>query len=95
VLLELSGPLEEQERALLSKALGLLGSDKVIPVPGKGRLLIVKTRGEAVPGLREAAGRVNVRGKTVATALTSGSIGKLKRRASRLRDSDDVKVSER
>lgn len=57
------------------------GKLKVIPVKGNDKAVIVRTSNEAVPAMRKASGRLELRGKRLTATLTSGAIGKLKRAA--------------
>ncbi len=59
------------------------GKVTVIAVKANPRAVIVKTTNVVAPVLREASGEMMLGGKRLVTVLTSGSIGKLKRRASR------------
>jgi len=57
------------------------GKVKVIPVDGNPRAVIVKTTNRTAPLLRALDPKLTVHGKSLTTVLTSGAIGKLKRRA--------------
>jgi hypothetical protein len=57
------------------------GRVKVIAVRGNSRAVIVRTTAEVAVELRERSGRISLGKKRVATELTSGVIGKLKKRA--------------
>ncbi len=75
--------LSEEDRRTLSKILEQRhGKVAVMPVEGNPRALIVKTTHLVAPRLRESRGEIALGGKKLVTVLTSGSIGKLKRRAS-------------
>ena len=58
------------------------GKLKVIPVEGSAKALVVKADDHVASLLRREVAEVRPAGKAVAPVLTSGSIGKLKRRAS-------------
>ncbi len=58
------------------------GKVTLIPVEANPRAVIVKTSNAVAPILRDSSGELNVGGKILVTILTSGSIGKLKKRAS-------------
>jgi hypothetical protein len=74
--------LNERDLEGLTRILeGRHGKLKVIAVKGNTRAVIVRTTAEAAAKLREDSGRVTLNGKNVAAVLTSGVIGKLKRRA--------------
>jgi hypothetical protein len=75
--------LSEEEWKELSGVLeGRHGKLKLIPVEGNRRAVIVKTTNEAAPLIRDRDDGLRVGGKELQTVLTSGAIGKLKRRAS-------------
>ncbi|MFI5404328.1 MAG: hypothetical protein ACHQYR_01210 [Candidatus Gagatemarchaeaceae archaeon] len=77
------GPLTEEDCKTLGLILGQRhGKVKVIPVASNPRAIIVKTDNSVAPILRESSGQIRLSGMTLVTVLTSGSIGKLKRRAS-------------
>ncbi len=76
--------LTETDRKDLGEILTRMhGRLKLIEVEGNPRALIVKTTNEVAPRLRDPEHALTVGGKGLATALTSGSVGNLKRRASR------------
>ena len=54
---------------------------KVIAVKGNNRAVIVKTTNQVAPILRGAGQGMNVSGVQLVTVVTSGAIGKLKKRA--------------
>jgi hypothetical protein len=62
----------------------------VIVVKGNPRAIIVKTTNEVAPLLREASGGIRVDGRRLETALTSGAVGKLKKRALEATADDQV-----
>jgi hypothetical protein len=68
------------------------GKVTVIPVEKNPRAVIVKTTNSVAPLLREASGELHLGGKRLVTVLTSGSIGKLKSRASCSETTKDGKV---
>lgn len=70
----------EELSALESYIEGRLPGAKPIRLKGWGRGIIVKTDVSGEGSLRESA-EFTVHGKTLRTVQTSGSIGKLKRRA--------------
>jgi len=66
------------------------GNVKVIAVKGNPRAIIVKTTNEIAPLLREASGGLQLGGRRLETVLTSGAVGKLKKRALQARADDKV-----
>jgi hypothetical protein len=58
------------------------GHVKLIFVDGNARAVIVKTTNAVAPLLRAPEGRLTAGGKALKPVLTSGAVGKLKRRAS-------------
>ncbi len=58
------------------------GKVKLIEVEGNRSAIIVKTTNEVAPLLREAGAALKVGRKGLSTVLTSGAVGKLKKRAS-------------
>ncbi|MGD0395581.1 MAG: hypothetical protein ABSB26_01555 [Nitrososphaerales archaeon] len=83
VLLVADGELSDDDRRSLSVMLERRhGKVTVILVEGDPRAVIVKTTNAVAPLLREMSGELYLGGKRLATVLTSGSIGKLKSRAS-------------
>jgi hypothetical protein len=82
VLLLAEGDLTESERRQLAEVLAKgYGQSKLIPVQGNPRAVIVKTTNETAPRLRNLPPGFAIQGKRLTPALTSGAIGKLKRRA--------------
>lgn len=82
VLLSGDAPLDEEDLAKLVRHVeNAHGPVKAIPVKGAPASLIVKTDHRAAAAMRESCAEVKLGPKTVRTVLTSGSIGKLKRRA--------------
>ena len=93
VLLVAEGELSEGDRRDLSVMLERrYGRVTVIPVEKNPRAAIVKTTSSVVPLLREMSGELHLGGKRLMTVLTSGSIGKLKSRASGSETTRDGKV---
>jgi hypothetical protein len=83
VLLVADGELSDGDKRDLSKLLETKhGKVAVIPVEKNPRAVIVKTTDSVAPLLREMSGELQLSGKRLVTVLTSGSIGKLKSRAS-------------
>jgi hypothetical protein len=74
---------------------GRHGKLKFIPVRGNGRALIVRTTPQVAAELRERSGTIQVGEIEVSTVLSSGVIGKLKRRAGESGTIADGKVPER
>jgi hypothetical protein len=54
---------------------------KLIKVQGAANALIVKTTSDEATEIRRRSGRLGIAGAQLATVLTSGAIGKLKKRA--------------
>ncbi len=82
VLLVADGELSDGDRRSLSVMLERRhGKVTVIRVEKNPRAVIVKTTNAVVPLLRETSGELYIDGKRLMTVLTSGSIGKLKSRA--------------
>ena len=67
---------------------------KLISVDGNKRAVIVKTTNTHAPSLRELR-KLEIGGKELRAVLTSGSIGKLKSRASESRGTANGQVPER
>ncbi len=83
VLLVADGELSDGDRRDLSVMLERRhGKVTVIPVEKNPRAVIVKTTNAVAPLLRKTSGELHIGGKRLVTVLTSGSIGKLKSRAS-------------
>ncbi|MGD0318994.1 MAG: hypothetical protein ABSB56_04805 [Nitrososphaerales archaeon] len=83
VLLVADGDLSDGDRRDLSAMLERRhGKVTVILVEGNPRAVIVKTTNTVAPLLREMSGELHLGEKRLVTVLTSGSIGKLKSRAS-------------
>ena len=93
VLLVADGELSAGDRRDLSAILEKRhGKVTVIPVERNPRAVIVKTTNSVAPLLREMSGELHLDGKRLVTVLTSGSIGKLKSRASSGETTKDGKV---
>lgn len=93
VLLVADGELSAGNRRDLSAILERRhGKVTVIPVEKNPRAVIVKTTNSVAPLLRETSGELHLGGKRLVTVLTSGSIGKLKNRASGSETMKDGKV---
>jgi len=73
--------LDEDKRDLSLILESKYGKVTIISVKNP-KAVIVKTTSSVAPLLREMSGRLHIRGKGLSTILTSGSIGKLKKRAS-------------
>ena len=74
--------LDDDRRNLSVVLKRTYGKVTVIPVAKNPRAVIVKTTNSVAPLLREASGELQLGGKRLVTVSTSGSIGKLKSRAS-------------
>jgi hypothetical protein len=74
---------------------GRHGKLKFIPVKGNGRAMIVRTTPQVAAELRERSGRIRIGEDAVSTVLSSGVIGKLKKRAAGSRTTADGEVPER
>ncbi len=93
VLLMADGEVTEEDRKTLDRILeGRYGKVKVIPVASNPRAVIVKTTNSVAPLLRDSGGQITLGGKPLTTLLTSGSIGKLKKRAAESRATENGKV---
>jgi hypothetical protein len=74
--------LSEGERKQLAEILeNRYGKIKLIPVEGNPRAVIIKTTNETAPRLRDLDPKLTIHEKRLTSVLTSGAIGKLKRRA--------------
>ena len=83
VLLLADGDLSEGEKKGLASELGeRYGKVRVIFVQGNSRAFIVRTTNEAAPLMRGAGGGIFVGARKLTTVMTSGGVGKLKRRVS-------------
>ncbi len=81
VLLVADQDLTEADRKELDGMLAKRhGKVKLISVEGDPRAVIVKTTNEVAPLLREQSGEISLGGKRLESVLTSGNVGKLKRR---------------
>ena len=83
---------EEAWEALAAHLRERHGKAKAIPVKGAPRYLVVKTDDASAPRIREEAPELRAGDARVRTLLTSGSIGKLKRRAADGTGRDNGKV---
>ena len=72
---------EEDMKSLEALVRRRYGVAKAISVKANARAAIVKTSNVAAAGIRESGGELKVGGKSLGSVLTSGAIGKLKRRA--------------
>jgi hypothetical protein len=71
------------------------GKLKVITVRGNGRALIVRTTPQVAAEMRDRSGTIRIGESVASTVLSSGVIGKLKRRAAGSGTKADGKVPER
>jgi RNase P/RNase MRP subunit POP5 len=96
VLIQAEGKLAADELSTLTRTLqqrhGNLGFTLI---DDKRTSLIVKTDRAVAEGIRESLAAATFGGTRVTTVLTSGSIGKLKRRARGSSASEDAKVLQR
>jgi len=82
VLLTSTEALTEDDRKLLAEVLEKrYGKTKLIAVGGNPKAVIVKTNNNIAPRLRGLEPALSIQGKMLTSVLTSGAIGKLKRRA--------------
>ena len=75
------GTLSAEERKKLTRLLEQRGKVNLIPIDGWERSLVVKTDVEGAASIRDSFNHVMIGGRRVATVLTSGCIGNLKKRA--------------
>ena len=95
VLISSESALSDSDRMNLATALGQrYGKAIVIPVEGNPRAVIIKTTSESSALMRRECEQLAVGGMRLTTVLTSGSIGKLKNRASE-RDARYEQILER
>lgn len=95
VLLLADRDLGAEELTGLSESLELrFGKSKVIVLKGNPRAVVVRTTNRVAPMLRGQDGALVVGGTKLTPELTSGSIGKLKRRASATQGSKHGQVHE-
>jgi len=95
VLLVADGELSDSDRRdLASELQDKYGKVTVITAETDPRAVIVKTTNSVAPLLRAASGEFHPGGRHLAAVLTSGSIGKLKRRASGAPTTRNGEVSE-
>ena len=71
---------EEEAKAIAADLERSYGGTKVIRLEGSPKVVIVKTTDEVARKLRNAERNPLVHGRRLATILTSGAIGNLKRR---------------
>lgn len=82
ILFEAESELGEEDLKTLSAELASRGwRAKVIAVEGSPRSAIVRTDGDVASQIRAQGGRISVGGLVLASLLTSGAVGNLKRRA--------------
>jgi hypothetical protein len=94
VLIRIEGGLGGEDEKSLQRSFEAFGKPKVILVRGAPDFLILKTTAEFADGLRASARTKKVGGMPMAPVLTSGSIGKLKRRAAESRGRELGQVHE-
>jgi hypothetical protein len=76
------GPFTDDERKRLTRLLEQrYGNVRVIPVDGSDCSLVVKTDVLGAASMRESISEFRIGEKKIASVLTSGCIGKLKKRA--------------
>jgi hypothetical protein len=93
LLLSAEGELSPEDEKRLSRLLELRHEKfSLIRVRGHQDHLIVKTDSKGAGEMRELFAGVEIGGKSVRSVLTSGCIGKLKRRAAERAASVDAKV---
>jgi hypothetical protein len=96
VLYEADAELNASDLEELARILGgRHGKVKAIAVAGNGRAVIIKTTADVASELRGNDIAIRPGGKRLTTVLTSGAIGKLKRRAKERRMSGNDKVPKR
>jgi len=96
VLLEAEGDVSESSwEELCLRLEESVGRIKPISMKGNPRALVLKTDNRGAPLLRQQVGAMTAGGFRVRTSLTSGCIGKLKRRAGDGGATEVGKVSER
>jgi hypothetical protein len=90
------GGLSDRETKELERILERRhGKLKLIQDKGNDRAVIVKTTNVVAPQLRQQSGKIRLGKKEVVAVLTSGAIGKLKRRASESVSTSSGKVPDR
>ena len=93
VLIQAEGRLSPEDLSTLTRMLEQRhGSMGMTLVESQSTSLIVKTDRVAAEAIRESLASASFGGTRVRTVLTSGNIGKLKRRAQGSSPKDDVKV---
>ena len=96
VLLMAEANLTGEDTKKLMKMLGSrYGKVKLIPVDENPKAVVVKTTNAGAPLFRESISEIMLNGKKLQTVLTSGSIGRLKRRAGESRTTASGEVSKR
>jgi len=95
LLLAADGELSSADEKQLSRLLEQRhGRFSLIRVRGSGDHFIVKTDWKSAAEMRESFSEVEIGGKRVRSVLTSGCIGKLKKRVRERAASADAKVSQ-
>ncbi|HXW37757.1 MAG TPA: hypothetical protein VEJ36_07655 [Nitrososphaerales archaeon] len=79
--MEANRPISAQESKALASFLGARGAVKVIPVEGDQRRVIVRTDVLGAEEIRDVVTSYTSSSLHLRTVLTSGNIGKLKKRA--------------
>ncbi|HXW94559.1 MAG TPA: hypothetical protein VEJ19_02485 [Nitrososphaerales archaeon] len=83
VLFYASSDLSDDEIKRFSEIIkGRFQTAKVIPVKKNPRAVVIRTTNQIAPILRDMKPRIEVDGVEFISALTSGAIGNLKKRAS-------------
>ena len=96
VLLIADGELSEDDVKKLARILGQAHPDsKLILVRDNRLAVIVKTTNQEAPLLRERSANITLGERRLVPVLTSGAIGKLKRRAAESGTTENGKVPER
>jgi len=84
VLFASNAELTPADTKALSELLeGKYGKVRLIAVEGNPLVVIVKTTDDVVPLLREPGNTLKVGGKELSAVLTSGAVGKLKRKGAK------------
>lgn len=94
VLVSSGAVTPDEQKTFLRYVEQRYGKVKAIQVDGKPGLMVLKTDVGGAQGMRESLAEVKVAGVHSATVLTSGCIGKLKRRAAESKGSDNDEVHE-
>lgn len=83
ILFMATDELTEQDANEFTEILeGRHGKLKVILLKGNARAVIVRTAEPVASEIRKSSWKISLEGKEISAVLTSGAIGKLKRRAS-------------